>query len=120
MRDVLWNVSRSSVHLVEHLHAHHLRFVRCTFQTMNPMAAPRKRKIERDENRSELMGTVQTSQELENHLARPEVQISGGFVGNQYGRFADQGTGEHNPLLLPPDSSRARCVGIDEARNTLG
>ena len=48
------------------------------------------------------MRTMQTFQKIEDHFAGPEVEVSGRFVGQQDGRFADQGPRQHNPLLFAP------------------
>ncbi len=44
---------------------------------------------------------MQTVQEFENHFAGPEIEVAGGFVGQQDGRVAHQGAGQHHPLLFP-------------------
>ena len=56
-----------------------------------------------------LVGTVQVCEQRDDHFARPEIQVAGGFVGEQDGRIANQGPGNSDPLLL---SSRkfARAV----------
>jgi hypothetical protein len=46
------------------------------------------------------MGTVKTLEEFENHLAGPEVQVPGGFIGKQDGRLAHQCPGEDGALLF--------------------
>jgi hypothetical protein len=53
-----------------------------------------------DEDRCELVGTVKAFEEIENHLASPEVQVPRGLVGEQNGRFANQRAGKHHPLLF--------------------
>jgi hypothetical protein len=54
-----------------------------------------------NEDRRELVGTMQALEEFEDHFAGPKVEISGGLIGEQYGRTADQRAGEHDPLLFP-------------------
>jgi hypothetical protein len=43
---------------------------------------------------------VQGSQEIEDHLSGPEIQISSGLIRQQNRRVSDQGTGQHHPLLF--------------------
>ena len=43
---------------------------------------------------------MQPLQELENHFAGPEIQVAGGFVSEQNGRFSHQSAGKHHPLLF--------------------
>jgi hypothetical protein len=52
------------------------------------------------ENGGELVGPVQVCQELKNHLAGPEIEISRGLIGKQNGRTADQSTSQNDSLLL--------------------
>ena len=47
------------------------------------------------------MRPVEPFQQLEDHFAGPEIQVSGGFIGEQNGRFSDQRAGENHPLLFP-------------------
>ena len=77
------------------------RYQPAFFESERPVATPRERQIVSDQDRCELMGPVKTFQELENHLASPEIQVPCGFVGQQDGGVADQGAGEHDPLLFP-------------------
>ena len=65
------------------------------------MATARERQIVGDENRGELVRLVQPCQEIENHLACPEIEISRGFIGKKNGWPADQSPGQYDPLLLP-------------------
>jgi hypothetical protein len=46
------------------------------------------------------MGSVQSGQEIKDHLSGPEIQISSWFVGQQNRGIANQGTGKYDPLLL--------------------
>ena len=43
---------------------------------------------------------MQIGQEIDNHLAGPEIQIPGWLVGQQNGGIADQGAGQNHPLLF--------------------
>jgi hypothetical protein len=45
---------------------------------------------------------MQAFQKIEDHFTGPEVEVSGGFVGEQHGRFTHQGAREHDALLLSP------------------
>ena len=46
------------------------------------------------------MRPMQTFQEFEDHLAGPEVEISGRFVGQQDRGLPDQGARQYHALLL--------------------
>jgi hypothetical protein len=46
------------------------------------------------------MRAVQTFQELENHLPRPEIKISRGFVGEQNLGPSHQRASQDHPLLF--------------------
>ena len=56
--------------------------------------------VVRDKYRRELVRTVKALEEFENHLAGPEIEVSGGFIGQQDAWVADQRPGENDPLLL--------------------
>jgi hypothetical protein len=45
---------------------------------------------------------MQAFQKIEDHLAGPEVEVSGRFVGEQNGRFSHQGASQHDALLFTP------------------
>jgi hypothetical protein len=47
------------------------------------------------------MGTMQSFEEFEDHLSRPEIEVPCWFVGQENGGFADQSARENHPLLLP-------------------
>src|ERR1017187_4208006 len=66
-----------------------------------PVAAPCERQIVRHEYRGEPMRAVQLLQQLENHLAGPEVQVAGRLVGQQNAGFSNKRTGQHDALLFP-------------------
>jgi hypothetical protein len=53
-----------------------------------------------DENRRELMRTMQVSQEFENHFPCPEVEVPRGLIGQQYLWTANQRPSQHDTLLL--------------------
>ena len=55
-----------------------------------------------NENRGERVCPVQAFQEIEDHLASPEIQIPGWLVGQQHLRASHQRAGKHYPLLLSP------------------
>ena len=59
-----------------------------------------ERQIVSDENRRELVRSVQAFQQVENHLAGPEIQIPGRFIGEQDGGSSDQSARQYHPLLL--------------------
>ena len=46
------------------------------------------------------MRTVQAFEQLEDHFAGPEIEVAGRLIGEQNGRPAHQGPGEHHPLLF--------------------
>ena len=45
---------------------------------------------------------MQSVQKIEDHFAGPEVEIAGGFVGEQERRISDQSAGQHHSLLFAP------------------
>ena len=82
-----------------------------TLQPQHAIASPGKRQIMSDENRGELMGSVQIGQELEDHLSGPEIQISGWFVGQQNRRVCRPGRAPVRlfavrPRTVPPRGAR--------------
>ncbi len=77
------------------------------------------------------MRSVQGSQEIEDHLSGPEIQIPGRLVGQQNRRVAHQGARQYDSLLLAsgqfprtvpsacsksyllqPRRSGSRCLGV--------
>jgi len=63
-------------------------------------ASPCEREIVRAEYRRELVCSVQVFQKFEDHFARPEIQIAGGLIGEQYAGLPHQRPSQHDPLLL--------------------
>jgi hypothetical protein len=47
----------------------------------HPVTTPREFHIMGNKNGGEPVGTMQTFQQFENHLAGPEIQVPCGFVG---------------------------------------
>ncbi|MEI9973005.1 MAG: hypothetical protein WDO73_13650 [Ignavibacteriota bacterium] len=68
-----------------------------------------------DEDRGELVRTVEIRQEFEDHFPGPEIEVAGGFIGEENLRTAHQRSGQYDALLLSTRSSPARCD--DRARN---
>src|SRR5256885_3921701 len=66
----------------------------------NTVGAPRKIQIMSDVNRGEPPGTMQLIQKAHDHLACTEIEVAGGFVGEQYFRITHQGACQNHSLLL--------------------
>jgi hypothetical protein len=58
-----------------------IRYQSTFFQIQYAVAAPRERQIVGDEDRGELVRPVQVFEQLKNHLAGPEIQVAGRFIG---------------------------------------
>ena len=71
------------------------------FHLQDAIASSGEREIVRDKNRGERVRTMQAFQKLEDHFAGPEVQVSGGLVGQQHGGLADQSRPARPAAALP-------------------
>jgi hypothetical protein len=47
------------------------------------------------------MRTVQVVKQGNDHFARPEIQVTGGLIGEQNRRVTGQGSSDSDALLLP-------------------
>ena len=79
------------------------------FHGQDTVATPRERQIVSDENRSEPVRAVQAFQQFEDHFPGPEIQVAGGFVGEQNRGFPTRARASTTRCCSPPDSSPARC-----------
>ena len=55
------------------------------------------------------MGAMQAFQQFENHFAGPEIQVAGGFIGEQHRRLPTSARASTTRCCSPPDNSPARC-----------
>ena len=70
------------------------------FQSEGPVRAAREIQIMRDVQRGQLPGPMQILEQIHDHLAGPEIEIAGGFVGQQDAGIAHQRAGQYHSLLL--------------------
>ena len=70
------------------------------FQSEHPVRAAREIQIVGDVKGGQLPGPMQILEQVHDHLAGPEIEIAGGFVGQKDVGVAHQRAGQHDSLLL--------------------
>ena len=70
------------------------------FQSQRPVRAAREIQIMGDVKRGQLPGPMQILEQIHDHLAGPEIQIAGGFIGEQDAGVAHQRASQYHSLLL--------------------
>ena len=70
------------------------------FEGQCPVCAACEVKVVGDVKRGQLPGPMQILEQIHDHLAGPEVEITSGFVGQKDARVADQRAGQYDSLLL--------------------
>ena len=70
------------------------------FQSEHPVGAAREIQMVRNVKRGQPPGSMQILEQVHDHLARPEIEIAGGLVGQKNAWVTHQRAGQHDSLLL--------------------